>query len=83
MGIRAKLASCDTGRKQVILLGKVCTGNRCGQDSKVTKIMLQAFAGLVWLLTGDPFRSGCRTTPTTHHPDNSPPKAKRPATAKA
>ncbi len=39
---------------------------------------------LVECFTGDPFRSGCRTTPTTPRGQrDSPPKAQKPATAKA
>ncbi len=49
---------------------------------------LRAGPHLVWFGflqgRGDPFRSGCRTTPTTPRGQgDSPPEAKRPATAKA
>ncbi len=33
--------------------------------------------GLVWLFTGDPFRSGCRTTPTTPRPTRQPSQSKK------
>ncbi len=40
--------------------------------------------GLVRCVPGDPFQSRCRTTPTTPRGQrDSPPKAKKPATAKA
>ncbi len=57
---------------------------RAGVFSKDSCTFIVLCLGLVWFFTGDPFRSGCRTTPTTPRgQQDSPPKAQRHATTKA